>query len=185
MLRISARTVLSRQDPLEKARFSDPDRTYRKRSDVLDEIRSSAVDFISDIFSEYDLPSTPNFIVNTIKGFYDATRIDYQNQRGIVIVTGSIRTSTGHMVDLEIPIPFSRGSFLKPSVMVIEGKRAVLSNDRLAAIIGKYEVVEPHAGTPFSADGPTIQRTTIENKDIFSAPQDTTGLLAQTKDDYF
>jgi hypothetical protein len=182
MLKIAAKHVLG-STPRTYV-FLDPDRTYQKRSELLSHMKIAAIEFLDQVFMEYDLPSVPVFIVNQIKGFYNASNINYVEQSGIVIVTSSIRTSSGHKIDLEIPLPFSKGSFIKPSVILIEGKQTVLSQEMLKDTIVQYDHVDPKSMSPFGPGGPNIRHDPINKKDIFDTPEDPSGWMSQTRDDY-
>lgn len=172
MLRLEAKEVLAQlqKERVYRLRYSDPDKVYRNRIDKIAAIKDGAIDFCYTIFTDFELPSTPNFQVVAIKGFEDALRDDFLNMPGVVVIATDFTTQSGHKIAFDIPIPIARGEFHRPSIMVFQGKRLVLSQEMLAKLASKFESVRPAVSNMYSAQPRTVTHQPNQEKPPFAAP---------------
>lgn len=172
MLRLEAKDVLAQalKDRVYRLRYSDPDRTYRTRLEKIAAIKDGALEFVQIVFNDFDLPGTPSFQVGAIKGFEDSLRDDFLNMPGVVVIIGSFNTLSGHTIKFDVPVPISHGEFHRPSILVFQGKRLVLSQELLKKIADKFETQRPAVSNMYSLSPRTVTHQPNIEKPQFSAP---------------
>lgn len=140
-MKIAAKDILA-EDQSYKMRIIDPlEFANRDRAQKLARIKENAKDFAEDFLLEVDLPTAPTVHVGNIKGF--ETRKDINQTSGYILVRASFKTLSGVKVNLDLPVPISRGYFYVPSIMKVGYDVKLFSKEAVGEIVDSLENLRP------------------------------------------
>lgn len=183
-MRVYAEQVVSQKmDDMTELRLALGERQFRRNVDLsecMDSneciyfIKAQAKEFADDIMSEYDLPSNFETSTEIARGFDKLSSKLLKEISGIVTIGFSFSTLSHHKLYMELPIVVRKGEMQRPSVVVINGNKKVLSQDLFNEIIATHKSVRPKTYKLYSPS-PDILRQEVIEKDMFSAVPDTSG----------
>jgi len=143
------------------------------RASKLADIEQAALDFAYDLLLTYDLPSTPKLRLGRMRGFED-TKKAFVDVVGYVTINADVYTPGQYTIRLELAIPVHKGTFQKPSIVIHNSKKKILSQDLIDQIVSAHETNKPIVNKPLTPDMNFQHRENVE-KPMFSAPDDPSG----------
>ena len=165
-MRISAAKVIGQKILYKK--INDPLAGGPKRISKFAEIEDNAMEFINEVLMDFDLPSTPQITLGAAKGFTDVNT-DFTRVSGVIPVYASFRSLSGVQVRFELPIPICRGEFHRPSIIIVNGKKHVLSQQLIDTMVKRTENIVPTITNEFSPKKNIIHLQNIK-KEMFGMP---------------
>lgn len=132
-MRVTAQTVLAEDLEFRQVISARIDKRCRSKKIKLNYLQSKLNDYLSDLVDFLNINASCR--VAKISGFEGVKYIS--RAAGYATVYANI--DSNHMnVDLVFYIPIYRGAFLKPSVMVLDGKRSVFSRVAIQERVESY-----------------------------------------------
>lgn len=177
--KIVAQTV---QDRNPQDGSDDPIGVNYGRASKLADIEQAAMDFAYDLILSYEIPSSPKLRLGKLRGFED-TKQAFADVVGYITVDAEFYTSNQHTIRFEFPIPVFKGQFQKPSVVIHNGKKEVLSQDLIDQIVESHETTIPVVNKPMTP-GTNFQHRENVEKPLFAAPNDPSGWSALITERY-
>jgi hypothetical protein len=166
-MKIYAKDVLAQKYPLK---YKDPLAGGPNRASKLAELEETAMAFAVSIFASMETPTEPLVRLGNMKGFEDITK-DLDEVSGTVMVHCAFNADSGHTVRIDLPIPVRGGQFYKPSIMIIDSKKAVFSQGALNKLLANFQFTKSKTENLFSPRY-TITHEEVKNKDVFQVPPD-------------
>lgn len=139
------------------------------RATKLAELEAQALEFANDVLLDLELPNNPDLTVGQIKGFENLD-VDINKTSGVIVIYASLKTLSGQKLRFDMPIPISKGSFYRPSVIVVNGAKKVLSQTMIDNLIKKTEQTRPHAENIMTPSIRVFHDELLE-RDLFSSPR--------------
>lgn len=165
-MRVSAAKILGKKTLYKK--IHDPLAGGPKRISKFAEIEDNAMEFANDILMDFDLPSTPKVTLGAAKGFTDVDT-DFSKVSGVIPVYGKFRSLSGVQVRFELPIPICRGEFHRPSIIIVNGRKHVLSQALIDQMIERTNSVIPTIINEFSPQKKVLHLQNIK-KEMYDMP---------------
>lgn len=149
-------------------RVIDPLAGGPRRTSVLAEIEEKALEFANEVILDLELPNAPQVTLGASKGFEDVQK-DVNDVVGVIMVQGSFKSLSGVKIRFELPIPVCRGNFQRPSIIVVNGKKHVLSQSFIDKLLERVDTIRPKVQNQFNPDKRLYHQENIE-REMFSAP---------------
>jgi len=166
-MKIYAKDVKAQKYPLK---YKDPMAGGPNRASKLAELEETAMNFAMEIFASMETPTEPIVRLGNMKGFEDVSK-DLNEVSGTVMVHCAFNADSGHTIRIDLPIPVRDGQFYKPSIMIIDSKKAVFSQQALNKILANFHFSKSKTENPFSPRH-TITHEEVQNKGVFQVPPD-------------
>lgn len=168
-MRVTAKSVLAQKT--HNVKITDYlDISNSSRMENIDILRNAAIDFVGDIFLDFELPSSPVFQAGIIRGM--ETHIPLDRANGYVTVHASFFSNNGRKIWVDLLVPYARGEFYRPSVAVVDSHKQLLSQNTIDQILANTETIVPNLnGTHFTYSR-RFSRDPVVNNGVFAAPED-------------
>lgn len=168
--KVVAQTV---QDRNPQDDVDDPVGLNYGRSSKLADIEQAALDFAYEFLLTYDLPSSPKLRMGRMRGFED-TKKAFADVVGYITINAEFSTQNNYAIRFELAIPVHKGEFQKPSIVIHNNKKKIISQDLIDQIVESHETNKPIVNKPMTPGMNFQHRETVE-KPMFSAPDDPSG----------
>jgi len=163
-MRITAKDL----DKHYELKIKDPGTGGIKRVTKIAEIKEHAVEFAYDVLLDLDLPGAPSVQVGRMVGF-ENVNIPLEHVVGVVHVHASFSTLNNRRIQMDLPIPVVRGAFRRPSLVIINNKKHVLSQDLIERLISTLDYKVPKTFNYMTPSSSILWQDNAE-KPMYSSP---------------
>jgi hypothetical protein len=140
---------------------------------ALVELQNEAMDFAMDYFMSFDLPSSPEITLVSMRGF-EETDQPFEKVKGTITFVLKITAASQRVITLEFPFPYFKGDLLSPTIAIYGNKKLIFSQLLLDELIERCETKRPKVVKPLLYDMRIDHVENIERKP-FGMPNDPSG----------
>lgn len=167
-MRVVAQEVLKKEN--QRRRVFDEKAAKNKNDKAIKQafLEDAVLQFASDILDEFNIPSVPNIAIGTLRGFEKDAQ-DFNTATGFIEAYASFKTMSTVVIRLDLLIPIIRGELYRPSIVRINGKKAVFSPFVIDAAVASAETIRPVFSGMYLNESELVHLDNVENP-MFSVP---------------
>ena len=143
------------------------------KQSMLRELQSEALDFAIDYFNSFNLPSTPEISLVSMRGFEDNDK-PLEKVKGTISFTLKIKSNSQRAIILEFPFPYFQGDLLTPTIAIYGNRKLIFSQALLDTLIENSETKRPKLVNVYTNNMRIDHIDNIERQQ-FSMPADPSG----------
>jgi hypothetical protein len=170
-MKLKAQEILteSDKDKMHRIRMIDPmDGGYVNRVTRMAEIKENVLGFALDVLADLELPSVPSVSVGNMRGFEEPKEV--HKIRGYIVVHAVFDSLSGKKLRMSMPIPIYNGEFLRPSLIIVNSKKMVFSQQAVDQLLSGVETTRPVSQYPYSANPEYSHEETVQRGEFASFP---------------
>jgi len=143
------------------------------KQQIINNLQAEAFDFALEYLQSFDLPSSPEISLVSMRGFED-TEKPLEKVKGTISFVMKIKSNSQRAITLEFPFPYFNGDLLSPTIAIYGNKKMIFSQALLDEIVGRNETKRLKVVKPLLYDMRIDHIDNIERQQ-FSMPADPSG----------